>query len=110
MDEEWNHIKNTKSCFPRKQCFHKHPNTRVTTMYNNAELLAYNKMLPAPRCDPRCQDYRMTLTTGSEKERKECVSHDNVPGNGYPVERCPVRCARTKRMRPDGLYIMDGNY
>jgi len=109
MDEEWTHQRNTKSCFPQKKCFHNHPNTRVSTSYNNAEILAYNGELPAPKCAPGCHDFRLTVTKGSVAGRKNCKpsSEENW---GYPADRCPQRCNRSKRLVPDGLYIMDGKY
>lgn len=110
MDDEWNHLRNNKSCFTQKQCFHKHPTTRVTSVYNNAELLAYNGELSAPTCDVSCYDYRLTVTPSSKKGRTGCKPTLDNPNNGYPVERCPSRCSRTKRMRPERLYIMDKKY
>lgn len=109
MDDEWDHIRKTKSCFTQKRCFHKHPTTRVTTFYNNAEILAYNGELPTPPCDIGCHDYRLTVTPGSKRGIKGCTPGPKVPGHGYPPERCPSRCAKTKRIRPDKLYVLDGN-
>ena len=60
MDNEWNYLRDTRSCFPQKNCFHKNLSTRVTTAYNNAELLAYNGDIPAPKCDVNCHDFRAT--------------------------------------------------
>lgn len=110
MDEEWDHLRKTKSCFPQKKCYHKHPTTRVTTFYNNAEILAYNGELPAPACEPGCHDYRLTVTDGSKAGKKGCIPPANNTGNGYPADRCPSRCAKTKRMRPDQLRVRDGKY
>lgn len=42
MDYEWDVLRATRSCFPTKTCFHKNSTTRVTSDYNNAEILAYN--------------------------------------------------------------------
>lgn len=109
MDEEWDYLTATKSCFPRDKCYHQHPTTRVSTFYNNAELLAYNGELPAPKCNRGCHDYRLTVTKGSRAGKKNC--HSVVePGSGYPLDRCPRRCARTNRLLPDQLYVIDGKY
>lgn len=103
MDHDWNYIRATKSCFPKKHCYHKHPTTRVTTAYNNAELLAYNGDIEAPKCDPGCFDYRMTVTKGSLEGRQGCVrNHD--PYAGYPPDRCPVKCSKTNRLKQEKLY------
>lgn len=108
MDEEWDHLRDTKSCFASKKCYHKHPRTRVSTLYNNAEILAYNCVIPAPKCDPGCHDYRMTVTEGSIKGRTNCTPST---GNwGYPSDRCPQRARRSDRLRPDGLYVIDDKY
>jgi hypothetical protein len=104
MDKEWNHTRDTKSCFPRKQCFHKHPTTRVTTTYNNAEILAYNGELPPPKCDLSCHDYRMTITDGGTRGIPGCKTNKVDPYSGYPPNRCPLRCAKTNRLRPERLY------
>ena len=108
MDRDWTHLRANKSCFPRKRCFHKQPMTRVTTAYNNAEILAYNGELPAPECNMDCYDYRMTMTPGSAKGRPGCAqSHGINLGTGYPTNRCPVRCAKTNRLKPEKLYCED---
>lgn len=107
MDSEWNSLRKTKSCFPRKQCFHKHPITRVTTAYNNAEILSYNGVLPAPPCDARCYDYRMTSTNESRKPKLGCRNTVQLAFHGYPAERCPVKCPRSSRMKPERLYDGD---
>ena len=104
-DDEWKNIKARTFCIPNKDCFHKQPTTRVTTKYNNAELLAYNGVLGAPQCDIECPDYRATYTD---------TCPPTVPTNpeyaGYPADRCPVRCQRTDRLLPDNLYVIDGKY
>lgn len=107
MDEEWKYLKETKSCFPRTQCFHKHPTTRVTTNYNNAELLAYNGDLTAPKCEVNESDYRITVTKGS-KQSNQVKKAD--PYTGYPASRCPAKCAKTNRLQPDYLYVIDNKY
>jgi hypothetical protein len=109
MDTEWNKVRATKSCFPTKVCFHKSPTTRVTTNYNNAEILAYNGDLPAPLCDVDCYDYRMTFTTGSRKPKPGCKHSANsrLSYAGYPANRCPERCVKTNRIRPEKLYPDD---
>mgnify|MGYP005675815659 CR=1 FL=1 len=109
LDEEWNHLSNTRACFVKENCFHQHPTTRVSTYYNNAELLAYNGDIPAPACNRGCHDYRTTSTKGAIKGREHCVKR-NIPGNGYPTDRCPKRCAKSKRLLPDQLYVIDGKY
>lgn len=110
MDEEWDNMRKTKSCFTQKKCYHTHPTSRVTTFYNNAEILAYNGKLPAPPCEPDCHDYRLTITPGSKQGSKGCKPPCNITGNGYPLDRRPGICSKTKRMRPDRLYDMDGMY
>jgi hypothetical protein len=109
MDNDWAQIRNTKSCFPRKNCFHKQPSTKVTTDYNNAEILAYNGDLPAPPCDIGCHDYRLTRTRGSMAGRTDCTPTKKNGFDGYPANRCPNRCAKTNRLVPDGLYVLNGN-
>lgn len=110
MDEEWDHLRNTRSCFPQKKCFHIHPKTLVSTSYNNAEILAYNGKLQAPMCEPGCHDYRVTVTPGSISGRKNCAQSAGSGKNGYPADRCPQKCARSPRIVPDGLYVIDGKY
>lgn len=115
-DEQWDYLRATRSCQPQKKCFHKNPITRVTSSYNNAELLAYNGDLPAPNCDVECFDYRMTVTKGSRTGKANCSSaNSNTNANananangyrGYPADRCPVRCAKTNRLVPEALYMM----
>lgn len=104
MDYEWDSLRATRSCFPAKVCFHKNPTTRVTTDYNNAEILAYNGDLPAPKCDRDCHDYRMTVSVGSKKGRRACTPSpvENAYA-GYPPEKCPKICKKTNRMRPERL-------
>lgn len=104
LDTEWGNLRKTKSCFPRKMCFHKHPTTRVTTSYNNAETLAYNGYLQAPKCDGDCYDFRLTSTVGSRQPRLGCNEENNKGFHGYPNERCPVICPRTNRMKPERLF------
>lgn len=108
MDEEWEHLRDTRSCFPKKKCYHQHPRTRTSTSYNNAETLAYNGVIPAPKCAPGCHDYRLTVTNGSRAGRKNC----SPPSGkwGYPADRCPRRCKRSQRLVPDGLRVIDGKY
>lgn len=112
MDKEWDYLKDIKSCFPRKNCFHKNATTRVTSAYNNAELLAYNGDLPAPKCNPRCYDFRMTSTPGSNRPRPGCnpTKAQGAEFAGYPADRCPKRCAKTNRLLPENLYVVDGVY
>lgn len=114
MDEEWEHLRNTRSCFPKKNCYHKNPRTLVSTAYNNAEILAYNGVLDSPLCDAECHDYRLTTTGGSMSGLKKCASNnsDNSDNSdlGYPQNRCPPRCERSNRLVPDGLYVIDNKY
>jgi hypothetical protein len=110
LDDEWNLDRATRSCMPEKKCFHKYPITRVTTEYNNAELLAYNGEIVAPSCDNDCFDYRATVTPGSIKGRPKCF---NVKDNNYKVffdETCPKRCTKSNRLLPEALYVIDGSY
>lgn len=110
MDNEWDYLRNTHSCFPNKKCYHQNPITRVNTLYNNAELLAYNKEIPAPKCDAGCYDFRLTVTKGSLDGKKGCKSKHMPLDGGYPPNRCPNRCARTNRLVPEYLYMIDGIY
>jgi hypothetical protein len=107
MDNEWNKLRESRSCFPKQVCFHQSPTTRVTSAYNNAEILAYNGDLEAPKCavDPR--DYRMTSTNGSRVGKS--VSKDNNVDQyaGYPKDRCPVRIPNSNRLQPERLYLDD---
>lgn len=107
MDDDWNKTRQTKSCFPNKVCFHKHPKTKVTTSYNNAEMLAYNGIIPAPPCYRDCFDFRMTSTKGSRTPRPGCAKgskQSQQPYYGYPTSRQPVRIPKSNRVLPDGLY------
>lgn len=109
MDDEWDHLRKTRSCFPREHCYHTHPTTRVTSAYNNAEILANNGLLPRPKCNVGCHDYRLTVSTGSKKGRPGCKT-TRVVGGGYPLERCPSRCAKTNRLLPEKLRTIDNKY
>ena len=109
MDEEWERMRDTRSCFAKKNCYHRHPRTRTSTSYNNAETLAYNGKIPAPPCEPGCHDYRMTVTKGSRDGRKNCKTSESGVW-GYPADRCPSRCNRSKRLLPDGLYVIDNRF
>jgi hypothetical protein len=111
MDGEWDHLRKTRSCFNSKNCFHKNLTTRVTSAYNNAELLAYNGDLPAPKCNVGCYDFRLTATPGGLRPRNGCVTKTkDAEYAGYPADRCPRRCAKTNRLLPDNLYTIDGVY
>lgn len=104
MDREWDNMVASRYCHPSKKCFHKHPTTRVTSAYNNAEILAYNGELPVPACDTECHDYRLTVTKGSRSGRPDCVQHNPQDTfSGYPKDRCPPRCKRTNRIIPEAL-------
>lgn len=105
LDNDWVNLRKTNSCFPRKKCYHKHPTTKVSTAYNNAEILAYNNVLPAPSCDvDNYADYRATQTVLSNRQQ-----NNPNPYYGYPPERCPRKCAKTNRLLPDGLYLMNSD-
>jgi hypothetical protein len=108
MDREWNGLRDTRSCYPRQNCYHQNPVTRVTTAYNNAEILAYNGELPAPRCNLDAYDYRATTSKGSRIGRigsNKPIS--SMPYAGYPKDRCPARCAKTNRLKPERLNEYD---
>lgn len=105
IDSEWEHNVRNKSCWPRTKCFHHHPSTRVTTMYNNAEMLAYNGLISQPQCNTRCHDYRLTVTPGSRNGRNNCET-SMVQNSGYPKSYCPLKCVNTNRITPDNLYIL----
>lgn len=105
MDKEWDQTQQSKSCFPRKVCFHKYPTTKVSTVYNNAEILAYNGILPAPICDDRCFDFRMTATKGSRQVRPGCTNTQQTSSTfGYPSDRWPEKTSKMNQIKPDGLY------
>lgn len=104
MDNEWDRIRQTKSCFPQKNCYHDYPKTQVSLVYNNAELLAYNGVIPAPTCDIDCYDYRMTSTVGSKKAYQNCVPESKQPSHGYPANRYPIIFPKTNRLVPEMLY------
>jgi hypothetical protein len=87
MDNEWSHLRSTRSCFPQKKCFHIHPKTMVTSAYNNHELLAYNGDFPAPACNVDCHDFRMTVTRGSVNGRANCLPIN--AHNEYLATKCP---------------------
>ena len=110
MDDEWNHLRCSRSCFPRSSCFHQTPMTRVTTVYNNAELLAYNgeEDIPAPKCNYNPKDFRLTITEGSMRQGN--VQNSSPEFNGYPKDRCPRRCTKTNRIPPEKLYVIDDRY
>lgn len=101
MDTEWQNLRDIKSCFTQKRCYHKNPTTLVSSAYNNAEILSYNGLLPAPECDVNCQDYRLTDTRGSTEKRPGCQDIQN--NRDYPSSRCPVRYHKTNRLVPEGL-------
>lgn len=106
MDQEWNYHMNHKYSFPRKNSFHHNPRTRVSSSYNNGEILAYNGVIQPPKNQKRCHHYRLTLTEQSKKEYDTCVN-EHLTNLGYPVNRCPKRCKRTNRLVPDGLYFTE---
>jgi len=91
LDNEWLSLKTKNDCHPRKKCFHKAPMTRTTSLYNNAEILAYNSVIPAPQCDFYCNDYRLTKTNGIVNQK--CLEKRS-PYNGYSIANCPSRCSK----------------
>lgn len=102
IDSDWDMTRKTKSCFPRRQCFHKQPMTHVSSSYNNAELLAYNGVISAPVCEIDCHDYKMTSTKGSAQPKPGC--NPNIRGyEGYDITRQPVVCPRSGRIIPERL-------
>lgn len=103
MDDDWDYYINTDSCFPQKSCYHSANTTRTSTIYNNAEILAYNGDIPAPKCNIGCNDFRLTVTQGSIKGRKDCVNDPN--STLYPADRYPKRCSKNGRILPDGIYL-----
>jgi hypothetical protein len=104
LDNDYNITRDLKSCWVNTRCFHNNPITRVTTAYNNAELLACNGDIPAPKCNVGCYDYRATITKGALQGRPGCHSAKPDPYAGYSPKRCPVSCARTSRLKPERLY------
>jgi len=104
LDRDWNYDRMTKSCFPAKVCFHKNPKTQVTNVYNNAELLAYNGDLPAPRCDIDCGDFRATSTPESRTPRPGCLTEAQQAYRGYPADRDPVYFPKNTIM-PENSYV-----
>ncbi len=105
MDDEWDHLIETRSCFPQKNCYHTANTTKTSTIYNNAEILAYNGKIPAPKCNPGCNDFRMSVTKGSIEGRNPCT--DNLNVTRYPADRYPPRCNGTGRMLPDGNFNLE---
>ena len=101
MVNEWNSLKKTRSCFAKKNCLHVNPTTSVTTAYNNMEILAYNGMLPPPKCENNNDiDYRMTLFESTNKK------NDGIKLNGYPSDRLPIK-NKINRSLPEGTYSED---
>jgi len=106
MDREWAVLRSTRSCFPQKKCFHKSPTTRVTTAYNNAEILAYNGILPAPQCNVETDDYRLTMTKGSKGSGNiSQINANQANVYGYDKDRCPALYPRSKRIVPEKLFV-----
>jgi hypothetical protein len=103
MDDEWDYLIENKSCFPQKNCYHTANTTKTSTIYNNAEILAYNGKIPAPKCNIGCNDFRMTVTQNGAKGRKNCVNDSNVMQ--YPADRYPKRCDKYGRILPDGVNV-----
>jgi hypothetical protein len=107
MDSEWDIMRNKKSCFSRQNCFHDQSTTRVSNVYNNAELLAYNGVIPAPRCNKNCCDFRLTYTKGSKHPNSGCTmssQQSNRSEEGYPTDRYPARYPKTNTIIPENLY------
>lgn len=101
MDTEWKNLRTNKSCFTQKKCFHLYPTTQVSSIYNNAEILARNGQFDALACDIKHNDYRLTTTIGSEQYKSEY--NDAQQNNNYPIERLPIRYHKINRIIPDGL-------
>lgn len=85
MDTEWGSMADTQICNAAKYCYNTNPKTQTTTYLNNAKILAYNGVIPAPECTKKCGTYRLTSTSGSKKEIVECKEIDLVD-EGYPLK------------------------
>jgi len=95
MDKEWDHLTKTNWCFPQKKCFHNSPTSRTSTQQNIAELMAYNGFVKAPECHPSCYSFRMTVTPGSARGRKNCKTvtpRQPRANNNKPRRKCPEKC------------------
>jgi hypothetical protein len=49
----------------------------------------------------------MTVTKGSKQNNK---SKKADPYAGYPASRCPAKCAKSNRLQPEYLYMIDNKY
>jgi hypothetical protein len=111
MDDEWEYLKQNKSCYANvNTCYHNNPKTATSTIENNAELLAYNGVIPMPPSPPtkNCADYRLTETAGSRNSRRACLK--NRTENLYDTSRRTKRCKRSRRQVPDSLYMYEYDY
>ena len=106
MDHEWNYLKNNKSCSSQKTSFHNSPTTRVTTVYNNAEILAYNGKSPVREYNSNGNDYRMTTTNGNivEKPKNKKMQHKSVSFAEYSKKEDRGRYGYMNRNKPERLY------
>ena len=102
IDDEWNAYQIFNQSV-RKNCFHKNRSTRVTSVYNNAELLAYNGSIASPKCNSDCNDYRMAVTEGSKKGKQNCNSKQSNYMDDYPTAKCPAKCNKINRLQPEKL-------
>jgi hypothetical protein len=111
LDAEWEFLSDKLACkHPRKQ-HHNSPTTKTTTELNNAELLAYNKVLSSPNRNPNCYDYRATETCGSKKQLNKCrnsavhpLPHPNSHPHTYPNNTCKSNNNYPSNTFPERLY------
>jgi hypothetical protein len=101
-DDDWARFSTTYACPPRKNYFHVAPTTLVTTEYNNAELLAYNGLIPPPAPLSRCNDYRLTCRSSQTMPSK--LPPPQPRPQSMPPNMIPVRDSRTGRLMPEKLY------
>jgi len=96
MNTEWVNTRRANSCHPQKVNFHTNPRTLVTTEYNNAEILAYNGKIMAPKTDPSIynmnNDYRLTYT----HINRDTIMDDRLDSTGYSEQRRPHYYSGTK--------------
>ena len=76
---------------PHNAYYHTNPTTLTSTIYNNAELLAYNGAIWPPKYNRGCHDYRLTETKMEKNGRPQC-QEKKIPLCGYSATRCPGRC------------------
>lgn len=83
MDEEWDQLNREFMCDTRKFNYNTNPKTLTTTTLNNAKILAYNGMIPAPVPQKGCTFYRLTSTEATRKNAIQCKEIELVD-HGYP--------------------------